>query len=338
MTTEFSEQINMSEQAERYPAILRTIALSHDGIEIRALATQLNVSVKTIGRDLNALRELGVPLQERVTTHGTKFYWVSKDAIKRIHFRYDEALALMLCQPAAKVLNGTPLGEAAASGFEKLRIAFGSRETKYVDRMLSRIHRTYIGSNYSLHGEVFDALQLAIEESRATFISYRSSRSTEPVTYDIHPYGMLEHRGSWYVVGYSCEHGGIRTWKLDRMDDADVTKIQFERPADFDINNYQKGALAVVTGNEVFSIRIRIARSAARYVAEKRFHDSQHLESQSDGTAVVTFELSSLIEIKSWVLSFGAAAEVLEPESLRKEVRWELRNAANMYQKQRSTP
>jgi predicted DNA-binding transcriptional regulator YafY len=53
-------------------------------------------------------------------------------------------------------------------------------------------------------------------------------------------------------------------------------------------------------------------------------HPSQRVEIEPDGTALVHFELSSTLEIRSWILSFGPAAEVLEPESLREEIRDQL--------------
>lgn len=67
------------------------------------------------------------------------------------------------------------------------------------------------------HPKLLRLIVLGVEDSKATFVTYRSARSTEPVTYDIHPYGLVEHRGTLYVVGYSCHHEEIRTWKVDRM-------------------------------------------------------------------------------------------------------------------------
>ncbi len=79
------------------------------------------------------------------------------------------------------------------------------------------------------------------------------------------------------------------------------------------------------------TVRIRFAASAARYVQEKRMHASQQTELQTDGSAVVEFRLSNTTEVKAWVLSFGAAAEVLEPEELRDELQRTLIEARELY-------
>ncbi len=172
-----------------------------------------------------------------------------------------------------------------------------------------------------------------IEDAKATFVTYRSARSTEPVTYDIHPYGLVEHRGTLYVVGYSCYHEEIRTWKVDRMLSADVTHVPFDRPREFDVNQHFRGAFAVVTGAEPVRVRVRFSGTAARYVQEKRMHESQHVTVNSDGTAEATFELTSTLEIQSWILSFGSAAEVLEPQSLRDQIQKELQSTLQQYRR-----
>jgi predicted DNA-binding transcriptional regulator YafY len=65
-------------------------------------------------------------------------------------------------------------------------------------------------------------------------------------------------------------------------------------------------------------------------------HPSQRVEIEPDGTALVHFELSGTLEIRSWILSFGPAAEVLEPESLRQEIREQLAGMLARYEPQAS--
>ena len=84
--------------------------------------------------------------------------------------------------------------------------------------------------NGSTKAELIDQLLVAIEDSRAVFITYQSERATEAVSYDVHPYGLIEHRGSLYLVGFSPSHDNVRIWKLDRMQDVDVTRVPFQRP------------------------------------------------------------------------------------------------------------
>ena len=321
----------MPTRSERHPKLLRLIVLGDGTADAESLASALQVSTKTVRRDIAALRQLGFAIEPRHTAQGRKTYWLAQEALANVKFTYDEAFALMLCRDGGRVFAGTPIGDAAENGFEKVSVALGPVERSYLDRMMPRVRRHTVGGDYSAHGPVVDALTLGIEDSKATFITYRSARSTEPVTYDIHPYGMVEHRGTLYVVGYSCHHEAIRTWKVDRMLSAEVTEFPFRRPPDFDLDAHFRGAFAIVTGDKAVRVRVRFTGTAARYVQEKRMHPSQSVTLDDEGTAEVTFELTSTLEIRSWILSFGPAAEVLEPQALREEIRQDLRTALAHY-------
>ena len=72
---------------------------------------------------------------------------------------------------------------------------------------------------------------------------------------------------------------------------------------------------------------VRFAADQAPYVRERIWHPSQQLEELPDGRVVLRLRAGGFFEIRSWVLGFGAAAEVLEPEELREAVREEMRAA-----------
>ena len=79
-----------------------------------------------------------------------------------------------------------------------------------------------------------------------------------------------------------------------------------------------------MTAIDDVTVVVKFLPAAARYVQESTWHQSQVLTRQRDGSLLARFRLSSTVEIKSWVLSFGANAVVLEPEALRAEIAAEL--------------
>jgi predicted DNA-binding transcriptional regulator YafY len=84
-------------------------------------------------------------------------------------------------------------------------------------------------------------------------------------------------------------------------------------------------------GKEQIQVRIRFDREVARYVQETTWHPSQQLKAQKDGSILASFVLNSTTEIKSWVLSFGSHAVVLEPAELRAEIVKEFSNLIQAY-------
>ena len=311
--------------------LLRILADPTHERDIASLAIRFNTSVKTVRRDIQELRSHGVAVSEDNGPFNRKTYSIQRDELPPLRLTYDEALAIFLGKASMSVFAETGLEQAATSGFQKLRLTLGETESNYVDKLLKRIHFTKLESIGSKDRSVVDDLLVAIEDCRATFIEYLSASSTEPLTYDIYPYGLAEHKGSLYVVGFSCHHSEVRTWKLERIHSTELTLFPFTRPADFDLALYFEGAFAIVAGSKKQTVRIRFDASAVRYVCEKRFHPSQENEMQSDGGVIVQFSLSSLIEIRSWVLSFGCHAEVFEPIELRISLRGEAEQLAQVY-------
>jgi proteasome accessory factor B len=76
---------------------------------------------------------------------------------------------------------------------------------------------------------------------------------------------------------------------------------------------------------------IRFSVAVAKRAAETRWHPSQELEPQADGTLIWRGLVSGMREIKVWILGWGADAEVLEPPELRADVAAELHGAAHVY-------
>jgi proteasome accessory factor B len=277
---------------------------------------------------LTLLKQLGFPLQETAGEHGRKTWRVdSKWSHGALPFTLDEALALHLGRRALDPLAGTPIWSAAQRAHQKLQAMFSSGAVKHLDRLSAAILRTNQGSSdYAGHGRILDELLKGIEQHRSTFVTYQSERATEPVTYDIYPYGVVFHRGSLYVVGFAPRRESLRHWKVNRILDAEATDVIFQRPADFDLAEHLKDH-----GEGQVEVRVRFAATVARYVQESQWHSSQQLHVQPDRSVLATFRLSGTQEIKSWLLSFGPQAEVLAPAELREEVKKDLEAALAHY-------
>ncbi len=311
--------------------LLKAISTAEAQATVKSLVKQTGVSEKTIRRDLELLRKVGFPVIESVGEFGCKSFSLQTPDLPQVGLTYDEALALFSCRRAILPLAGTFFWDSSQAAFRKIQASLGQRAAKYVQRMLGRMYQTHVGGDYAEKAESIDQLLVAIEDCKATFITYHSSRSSEPLTYDIHPYGLIEHRGSLYAVGHSQQHDEVRHWKIDGIAAVDVTNIPFQRPADFDLERHLTGSFGVYHGRENFLVRVRFSPSAARYIREKRMHQSQIVTPQRDGSVIAEWCVSNTVEVRSFVLSLGAAAEILEPEALRQEVAAELRLAFQQY-------
>jgi len=313
--------------------LLRLLAGSAEGLVLRDLAAQVEVSQKTIHRDLQLFQRTGFPVQEIVGGHGVKRWRLGPAGGEiPLGFTFDEALALVLGWQSLQGLGGTLIAEAAERAFRKLRAAFSPRVLRYLDKMRDQLRGTEFGvTDYGPYAELLDQLMIAIEERRVVFIAYRSQRATEPVTYDVHPYRLMRHQGSLYLVGYKPLDDAVRTWRVDRIERVDVERMPFTMPANLNLDARFAGSLGIYEGHEDLDVLIRFRPPAARFVQEKKWHTSQRLTPQPDGSLLAELRLSSTAELKPWILGFGSAAEVLEPESLRKELAADLQQMLAAY-------
>jgi predicted DNA-binding transcriptional regulator YafY len=237
-------------------------------------------------------------------------------------FTFDEALALYLGRRLLDPLAGTFFWQAAHRAFRKIRATLGTNAIDYIERLAPSIHQTTFGSSdYSSKAVEIDELMVAIEDRRPLIITYQPERSTEPVEYEIYPYGFVYHKGSIYAIAWSRDSNAVRHFKIDRLVKIAVSsELHFELPEHFNLQEHLSGSFGIYQGTGSIRVKIRFSPKVARYVSESTWHKSQTLTSRRDGSLDVTFDLSTTSELRQWVLSFGAEAEVLEPEKLRQEI------------------
>jgi predicted DNA-binding transcriptional regulator YafY len=119
---------------------------------------------------------------------------------------------------------------------------------------------------------------------------------------------------------------------LDRIKMLHQTKETFEIPEEFNFEEFMRPSFGVFQGKGV-KVKIRFAPDAAGYIREKIWHGTQEIIPQKDGSIVFEAEVAGTDEIKFWVMSWGSKAEVIEPESLREEIRAESEVMAEKYAK-----
>ena len=304
------------------------------GLERPELAQEMGVTEKTIRRDLTRLTRAGFPLVESTEDHGRKTWRLANDGkLPPLTFTFDEALVLHLARPFLEPLAGTQLWQAAHSALRKIRATLNESALAYFDQFPDFLHSTTSGfGNYASKANIIDELTIAIEDRKAVQITYQSQQATEPATRDAYPYGFLRHKGSLYLAAFAPEHNRIRRYKIDRIDAVETTPIVFQRPADFKLADVLAGSFGIYDGDEKVTVVVKFLPAVVRYVQESKWHHGQALTKERDGSLLARFQLSSTVEIKSWVLGFGANAVVIEPEELRLAIALELEQLIKVYQ------
>lgn len=309
--------------------MLRLLACCADGAGVGEIAKKLHVSTRTIRRDLLTLQSVGIPIEEEIRKQGKKVWRFENPAVTpHLNLSYDEVAALAVGRRFLEPLMGTSVWEAASGGLKNIRNVLGPRAVLFLERMFDGIQNTKTGrSDYSRKPEIVEAILLGVEETRAVKVGYQSLKSNQTEFYVIHPYQTLFHRGTLYVIGWSEKARDIRHWKLDRMSEAIVLNDRFRRRPEWSKKEYAAEMFAVYHTHSreavPIEVEIRFNREVARYVEEHYWNDSQQLYPTDDGGLILRMTLENTVELKSWIMSFGAHAVVLAPESLRSEMKEE---------------
>ena len=112
----------------------------------------------------------------------------------------------------------------------------------------------------------------------------------------------------------------MRTFKIDRIESVTPTTDRFEPPSEEAIESSFAAAWDIISDQPFVDVRLRFSAAVAGRVQETRWHPTQVVELADDGSLAWRATVSGTVEIRSWILGWGADVEVLAPAELRAEI------------------
>jgi predicted DNA-binding transcriptional regulator YafY len=176
------------------------------------LARRFEVSVRTIERDLDALRESGVPIWAEPGRTGG--YALDRDrTLPPLALTPDEALAISV---ALRSAEGSPFADAARSAAQKVLATLPADVRRTEEQLAGRVHRV---------GEAPPAVPAAISEGvarrRVLHLSYVDGGGTRTHR-DVEPVGFLWASAGWYLIGWCRLREAPRAFLLRRIGDVEL--------------------------------------------------------------------------------------------------------------------
>lgn len=294
------------------------------------LARHLEVSRKTIMRDIAFMRDrLDLPIEFDSAIQAYR-YTQTVTSFPTVNVTEGELLALLVAQRALQQYRGTPFHRQLEIAFEKLshglrdRIAFSPADE------LSTVSFKNIGLGRT-DLAVFNALSGAVLRQEEVTFNYRKPGETRRSRRQVRPYHLANRENLWYLVGFDLEREALRTFALPRIADVEASRVTFTRPTDFSPEKFFASALGVLGGSGNHEVIIRFAASVADRVREREWHESQQMRELPGGALELRLQLGALVEVEQWILSWGAAAEVVSPPELRGRIRRTIDALAKTY-------
>jgi len=319
------------DQLARQWQLIQRLARSRAGLGLDELAAELGCVRRTVYRDLDALMYAGFPLVSERREGRVYYRFLDSFGLGDVPFTTDEVLALAFSEDLLRVLEGTVFHDSIRSALAKIRASLGSEIAAFLAR-LSDSFRVLPGPHkrYDESRETIRILNDAVIGRHSVHLRYHGARSDRESRREIDPYRVWYRSGGLYVVGLDHLSGEIRTFAVDRIREIRAGHRRFTPPADFDFETWIASSFGVVAQPPT-RVTIRFEPSQRRYVSERSWHPSQKLRTLPDGSLDLELQVGATSELVGWILSFGASARVLEPESLRQQVAAELSKAAALY-------
>jgi predicted DNA-binding transcriptional regulator YafY len=281
------------------------------------LARELEVSLRTVYRDIDALGEAGIPIYgERGPHGGIRLVEGYRTRLTGLTSQEAEALFLAALPGPAADLG---LASVAAAARLKVLAALPNELSSRATRISERFHLD--APQWFQQGDEVPHLQTlarAVWEDRVLEMVY--DRGDQKVERRVEPLGLVLKAGTWYLVARSGDQH--RTYRVSRVVEATVTLEAFERPADFELADFWAESIAAYERDlPRVEIRLKVAEDRLDQVQEVigRKATKRALESavREDGTLVLPLTYEWLDEAAGPILRMAAFAEVLEPAELR---------------------
>jgi predicted DNA-binding transcriptional regulator YafY len=305
-------------RADRLLSILLTLQV-RQRITARELAQRLEVSERTIYRDMDALSGAGVPvLAERGASGG----WMLLDEYRTnlTGLNPTEIQALFLTKPA-QLLSDLGLDKAADAALVKLLAELPAMQRRKAEEARQRIYVDAASWHQTQEDlSALPILQEAIWQDHKLLLTYRRGDGVG-VERLVDPLGLVAKGSAWYLV--AAVEGEARTYRVSRVQGAKITGQACVRPPDFDLAAYWAESSANFIANlPRYTATVRVAPAIIPELGYLgRFARVEHVgPPEADGWAKVSLRFDVIGEACAYVLGFGDQMEVLEPPELRERV------------------
>ncbi|MEV5976987.1 YafY family protein [Streptomyces sp. NPDC052114] len=287
------------------------------------LAERLEVSVRTIYRDVEALSSSGVPVYaERGRRGGIELLAGFRTDVTGLTADESRALFILAAQGAHAALG---LDDALGSALRKVMAALPAPHRPAAELMSRRVlvdsARWLPGVRDPAPAVVdFDVLRDAVFADRRLRLRYRHSGDAEPSTYTVDPYGLVSKAGVWYLV--ADRRGAPRLFRADRVRAATVTDAPVERRAGVELADVWGVLKRRVEDRPVgLDVTARVARRRYQLFLRLQGHRLAGPPEDDGASEWIGVRLGfGVVGETRTLLPFGADVEVLSPPEVRAEL------------------
>ncbi|MEP7286526.1 MAG: YafY family protein [Chloroflexota bacterium] len=247
--------------------VLAVLALlqSHGRMTGAEMARRLEVNIRTLRRYITMLQDVGIPIIAERGRNGS-YELTANYKLPPLMFTNDEAIALSIGLMTARHLGLAEAVRAIESAQAKLEQVMPPALKEQIQALTETVTLDLNAIPMESPGNVLLLMSSAAQLQRRVHIRYRS-HADNATERDLEPYGLVFRQGCWYVVGYCVLRHGLRSFRLDRVEQVELTDTRFDRPAQFDALTHIIQSVATLPRQFDFEVLLKTdLRTAQREV------------------------------------------------------------------------
>lgn len=294
--------------------ILRALEESRRGLSVRELLglVEDGVTERTLYRDIEQLRAVGFQIED---VDGQYQLGTDGPSTHAAPITETEQLALILSEGLLAPLGETWIGQPLRELRRRLLATMTPVRREYVDDLKQTIVTSHTGGgSYGAHQAVMATVQDAMIKEQVVRVVY--AKPNEPVMErELEPYASWYRGGRLYIVAYCRTRMAMRTFAVNRIKEAELLDITFERSESFDAQAFTQKGFGVFHGPG-YDFVVDFAPTVAHLPSEYSYHPTQSARLLESGWVRLSFTSSGLPEVTAWVCSFGAKMRPVAPPEL----------------------
>ena len=292
---------------------------SRERMTAQELAENLEISVRSVYRYVDALCASGVPIIAEAG-HAGGYRLLPEYRGSPLFFSAEERTALAHSALFAQ-RAGYPFTDAMTGALRKIQ--YHSTQEQMEDLALHTVGLDVMPTaDHSAYAGVIASLERAVAYGQTVKIVYRRAKEDHEVSREIDPYGLIHWRERWYAVAYCHLRQDVRTFRIDRILDFAVTDVRFERPRDFSVGAFFTSRQIAVTADTDVLTHVLLAGDddALDDLGRHWLLGSRLVEKSQKEVSFLVEERVLVSYVPHLLLAYGRAVFIRAPDLLKRRM------------------
>jgi predicted DNA-binding transcriptional regulator YafY len=279
-------------------------------VKAEEIANRFEISLRTVYRDVKALMEAGVPIGSEA---GTGYFIVDGYHLPPVMFNQEEASAMMMAGKLVEKMTDESVRKAFESALLKIKSVLNDSEKDHLEMLQSYVSVARMPNTESAKfpNNFLTDIQKALVNKEVLEIEYQSTND-EYSKREVEPIGIQYYSSNWHLIGWCKLREGYRDFRADRIRSLVVTGKHFDGRNLVSLQEYLQSLMQ--SHESLEKAVITVHKSVFKY--RKAFYGFASEEDLGDRVRM-TFLMDNVNWLAKWLLSFGTAVEIEQPEKLK---------------------